>query len=1356
MNESPEKSSNLDQYHLLEKQKKELFEDLIASTELSKDDRDSLLARVFEHSVEDGVDLAEKWVSDKSVVIESVITDGFIHKHPDFSLRLSNRLQEYRDHVDSENKEVMSEFAGTMLEKVSDLKQEPTKKKSKKSGTGITQSFLERVDEYYLNFIRLKKVKEQGPSKKSETKGESIAEQTMIADLRILEPHYYPDAIRKLVGNKVGVGHGLLDQQTVEKILKKAKLSPDEEEVEKVLKKARYKVLDIIYNVQHDEPKKLLKQELITQLQARGYNDDDFELVKNEKRGKYEVVDKTGQNHEFKAENLRLTHQIPFINPHTPDILGYSEVKNNKYRVNRLDKETGEPFFRKEYFGMINGEPCFIANLDCGELLDQILIYPDGSFSKKRTHAIQGFNQVGNDIMYTSNDSAEFNLNRNFFVLHKNDERINDIVDWNCRTPSQKDEDFIVEKDGSIYWIGLTFDYNSNVHRPAILKNNQILMTGRWGEDIDNLIKIDDKITYLIKQNPYKSYSRSTLVHGEEKFGPHKDIKISENKEKLIFVATREDGTSFIYENGAEKELEIEGDIESIVETEKGTYILTNENVSSDSKKPNLVGKIFDTNGVKIIEKSSAKLMEFGSFGGKLTYVISSGNKWRLFWGDESIVFSNGDYPQIVGILGDDLVYKQEFGFGTFKKGEIKNIELFEDGDVIELQDLQVSEGRIIAVYSLEDKEDSRQDMYKVYEYAPEFTLTSQEKKKLELLNILESNSAKQIREYFEKEYPDESKKSLKEKIKDALEHSKNFAQNISQMISESPALFLDTLSAKTDDLSDRNIDEFISIIFPEVQTNHRKAIRKARNERPYSDSSVSSYLSGNKESYEFSDGDPNAQAQLEILTLRQPVREFISSGIYGSLRKGSSSWQKVPFQISESHVGPTREVTAEIKVEKGMKKIMLPKCLNAYIIPERVKGVQEDDTEITLDIFKNSLGEVSLEIPDGIVTILYSQSIQELPVVPPKIDTKQYENFRKDIEKRFGNETVDSITRLPDELKIFIESIEDLEPIEKVEAVESFVKSISYYDFDNADMQSLKKYKSTEEIIAVMSQRMKELKRLPKTPDKEKLGYKKYAGVCTDFAKLTTALLRESGIVSGMISGFQTDGTNMVITEKNAHAVSYALFPAENGKVRIIEIDGTPHGLNDIDEKALSRIRQLSLKERIKKFEEGKEKAQEDQSEKMRELEDLVSKLDDESIKKLQNGELEQFLNTILSSVKESHVAVIDSILNASRYAGYNVGKIIDNEDLSGQVEFVKFIETEIKKEKSREKKEDYFKGEKLFKIIEEFMMRYSRDEDVSSKKDALKIIEKVLDLTKKYLDPLEYRSAIAIVTYLKAKKMS
>jgi hypothetical protein len=513
--------------------------------------------------------------------------------------------------------------------------------------------------------------------------------------------------------------------------------------------------------------------------------------------------------------------------------------------------------------------------------------------------------------------------------------------------------------------------------------------------------------------------------------------------------------------------------------------------------------------------------------------------------------------------------------------------------------------------------------------------------------------------------------------------------------------------------------------------------------------------LGGDRESSEFNDGDPREENSPEVLKLREPISEFLSTGIYGQYNKIRKTWEQVGFPLSQTHIGPTREITAEIPVVKYMKSAILPKCLDGVIITERVKGVMENGEEIQLVVSLNTLGEARVEIPDGVQKIVYSQTLQDLPTVPADVSRDDYEDFRNNYIKRFGNGISEKIVTLPEELRVFIESIKDKSPVEKIEEIESFVRAIGYYDFDNREIQGLKRGKSLEENISIMGQRMKEIKR--KKPEEAlNLAHKKYAGVCSDFAKLTTALLREAGLVSGMVMGLQPSGDETSITTKNSHAIAYALWPAEGGKAKAISLDGTPAGMSEAEERMLFGIRQKSLKEKREQFEQGKDKINVDAEKMMKELEDLIANLDEEGIKKLKNGKLEKALNAILGQVRESHLAVVDRVLNASRYAGFDVTKMIEKGDIEDELAFRRFLESEVTSERRSKNKNSPFRGEELLISIESFVSRYEKDKGVGNRKKAFDIIERIFDLCRSSLDPIESRSAVAVITYLRSEHMT
>ena len=61
--------------------------------------------------------------------------------------------------------------------------------------------------------------------------------------------------------------------------------------------------------------------------------------------------------------------------------------------------------------------------------------------------------------------------------------------------------------------------------------------------------------------------------------------------------------------------------------------------------------------------------------------------------------------------------------------------------------------------------------------------------------------------------------------------------------------------------------------------------------------------------------------------------------------------------------------------------------------------------------------------------------------------------------------------------------------------------------------------------------------------------------------------------------------------------------------------------------------------------------------------------------------------------------------------------------------------------------------RGEGLFNLILEFSNRYSKDH-VGSRTEVFDALEKVFDIAERCLDPIEKRSAMAVVTYLRARK--
>ncbi len=458
---------------------------------------------------------------------------------------------------------------------------------------------------------------------------------------------------------------------------------------------------------------------------------------------------------------------------------------------------------------------------------------------------------------------------------------------------------------------------------------------------------------------------------------------------------------------------------------------------------------------------------------------------------------------------------------------------------------------------------------------------------------------------------------------------------------------------------------------------------------------------------------------------------------------------------ISQEVSDPAKETTFEFVDEKASQNINLPKIANAKIITERLKGITAKDKEVPVEILEeNNLGEVRIDKGKEAKRVSYSMTYSEMPTTMAEITADDYGRFRKDFEKSFGDVMTRPIGDIGDELDIFVRGLSGKSPREQVIAIQEFCYEYGYYNLDNTPRDT----DSFEERLSIMEGRMDELKSA-----KPELAGKKYAGICTDFATLTAGLLRKAGFVSGIASGFVPEAGSTSVKTSRAHATAFVLWPGSSGnaldsglrrndktsendrrgnKPDMIIVDGTP-----------SSITPKIVEQEKKAAGMGKELAV-DAEKQLAELERVLKTMDVEAIKKLSNGKLEQTLNHILYGVQQPHVDVMSRVLNASRYAGFDILEMARG-NLEDQIEFRKFLEEEIYKEKSIFHENRERRGEELFKLMLEFTRRFEKDRNVKGKQEALDVLETVFDTAGKYLDPVEQRSAAAIVTYLRAKKM-
>ncbi len=1386
---------------------------------LPQKERDYLVYRIMEHSTEDGFDLATEFGMGREEKTRGVERDTFISKHSGFTARLSNKLEENKDLAIGDEKVALEQFLKEIagkLEQFNKGKLKHTDWRLNPSLSDETKKLREQIDDYYANFLKLREVREQESPEDNRSVGEKVGEANLNQAELVLEPHYYTGSVRELLleamttpeereqikrGEKSSVDFGfefdlrvsatdmkehwekitgldavaaeeasgslahsnLISRKQLEAFVAPYKIDINTPEFSKKLERSRFRPLDVTFEVENKEAQKELIKEIRASMKSRGFKEGDYKIQFDEEKKKYEIVYAEESDEKIsRLDKKRLNHtkDVPQVWSIEPTDPYYEKIK----AANRGIFTRGQMPYLTSKVVVVGGEIYIqVEGRASGDTVCTFFVYPDGSRSEiyDSVYKVDDVNGKLSFGFSKYSQSQGRNVHEGLVVDGKTVET--KYSEWQTSYfETINDEAYSIKrKEGKI----------------AIFKGNEIVKEFDGNKSIDKLTNINGELSYLVRELAPESGIQNKsveMVVGDKIFGPYTDIKytghgtwlgninchIDENEGKIILYFEKNNGEQFVCINGKEFVLPTTGEIGDCCFVNGQALFSISEERKEKTWGERYVFYIVDENGRKLTRECKS-LENFSSVNGKLTYTshsLEEGNDLDLHYGDETIKLPQREslgygIDYIVGNWNGDLLYVENYrhrlstlhlGHVDFE-GEIKQVSL-------------IGHDRIVVVEengnSFREETNPR---FSIYEYKRDIDLVDEEKRKLQLVNTLELETLENIEAYFKKYYPEEIQKTFREKLKETYEHSKAFAKSLNAFIKESPKSFVDSLKSKQDDMSDYYVQQLVYSLFPNIRQSkerNRGGWFGGGTEQQESPEMTRRAALENRESTsEFLDGDPKAEGGTEIMRFREPVSEMVMTGVYGKYHKKENYWEKSVFPVSNEHFGPTKEITAELMV-KGCQSVILPKCVSGTIIPERVKAITDSGEEISITPNMNVLGEGRVNVPKNTEKIVYSQTIQELPIVPEDISKTEYQKFRTDFERRFGIDSAERIAILPDELVSFAHSIENLAPKEKVVAVERKIRELGYYDFDNKEVQDDKRSKNLDEVFSVMRARIKEVKR--KKPElAQELAGKQYAGVCADFAKLTTALLRQSGFVSGMVEGFRPDADETVITTGHAHAASYVLWPAESGKAKIILLDGTPDGITDEEKKIIQQIQQPSLEEKEKMFDVKKEDINEDANKKLAELETLVKNLDAESIKRLENGELERTLNIVLKQVRESHLSVIDRLLNASRYGGFDVSTLTDTNNTNSELTYRKFLENEVRNERQTIKEDDYFKGESLLRSIEEFVSRYAKDKGVEGKHKALDIIERIFDVSKNNLDPVESRSAAAVITYLRAKRM-
>lgn len=1321
----------------LAQKKQEMFEIVKTLLPENDSDLDHALIAVAEHSIDDAIELC-KDIGILDIAVEYIFkSPNVARKHPTLFSNLSLKMVSLGTGFPNKS-------TSTKLYNLSDTI----------NGAGsITEKQLkfpievkQKIDSYYSELLRFRKVKEiskDSPRAEERTKAQKKGMELLRQQYEMLVPHVWGTKLREIIKDKTGkdiyydkktkdintwADHISFDD--AKEIAKKFGVELKDEELEK----HRYRPLDVTYNMKVAVVESDLKREICENLEKEGYKEPEVFFDSQDKEYKVRVkVPREGKNEapkEKSEEKVESEKKIDFekspkreewnmLNGHKGIKVDYIYVESGLKNITGVEK-TGRKFYIYEggpFNGMDDREQ--IVDYKTGKIYSInsngfLIVHDTQSTSREAVYEAQSGEKisyltlVGGKPAYVVENTQDGK-----WKLMLGQEEVTDSSIYNSSQKIKK----IFDVNGKcvVYFHN---SFNDPFRRSSFLqifpgeKSATISKDFDGDSDVDiQSYGTDDFVAVGYLDGKPVAYTKDRKINLEHGLGNVKKFIVSNDR----ICVVRDKGVTYVSLIHATSSNSILNSVDVFRLNNKEVTVHENDNYyqiynHENARLCNIPKSDYEYHSIKIINDVPFVILKCigATDRGKneyfLTKLYTKGDIKGAFAENPNFHFTG--LPQIIE-QNDRVVFAgmQNGKFVTYEW--MKNLAR---QDLAEVPEEEVEE-KVLSVKDL--KGEDGWDTF--FNQSMNDVISS-----LNMLGLIKNANTENIEELKQYLQIDFKNDGWKEKLEKALSRSPKVASVFNKILRNNPEVLVDDMCAVPDKTDRVYIDYLIGLMVPELKVVMR-GCRMASNLSKglgFYDASPRDYFR-DIGSMNLFGGDPTRGFDKELFRTSDESGEMYVTGMYFEYDNGK--WTKKEIEINESIMGGSSEVTAEIKLGSSMSgKMVLPKRIGGKIIEERVKIVYEDGREEKVKVEKNKFNEsfVNIEFVSGMKSLVWSQEVPDVPYIPA------------DISLRDGFSYAGNILKLPPEEEYFIKSLEGKKPKDKLYAIEKYVKHNSYYDFKNGEVMQYKDGLSPDELLSFMQIRAKELG----------VG-KRFAGVCADFALLTTAILRKAGINAGIASGaVPVDG---VATVGSAHALSVVLWPDPMGN-RVVAIDGTPNeGVTDEETKMLGAIAMKSLSDREKEAEKIERKSA---GEIMRTLDEIEKRLgsgEKDVIKNIQNGELEKMLNTVLKyEVKPEHTAVIKRLFEASRFAGLPVF----SEKLEDKLYVKKFIENESKSEREKIHNDNANSGTELFEIFREYLTKNNGDIDK---------VEKIVDLFEGGLGKVERRVLLLLVQYLKAEKM-
>ncbi len=503
-----------------------------AAFALPRADVVAIAARVFEHSAEDGLKLAERLrLTPDELFGATAASPGFALKHPRVFEGLKAFVVKHEKDIDPQDVEAVR-AAETGAEGVAG-------RRALKLADAESRKHYAQVEAVYADLVKKREIKERGTAAPSgKTAGERLADAYLSEAGLAMQGAFYGGPVRDQLEalyasgakpKKLGKWLDFIrDQQVVTEAelgALCAELKLDAEKFKDSLRGAKY----VLYGAVHGMHKTVAVSSLKSEI--KGLITNDQELVLDEKTGKYEVVGKVKPEDGGKGGRVIERKELKFEMTPACSIgrkLYYSHISyKGGYKI--LDENGNElavGYDDADLPTSIDGKLYFVVGMAGG--LNNIATQSGIEVAVKPEYSrIYSFAKVGGKIVFIARKGGRYLIA---------DESGNEVV------PNYRAIENLVEAGGKYFYEG----HQSNGHKTVVDQDGREY--GGADEECTQPVNVGGILHYIVRTGPQWQEWFVRNERGETFGGGRFITQLAAVGGKAFYVAQEEQGEQRVYD----------------------------------------------------------------------------------------------------------------------------------------------------------------------------------------------------------------------------------------------------------------------------------------------------------------------------------------------------------------------------------------------------------------------------------------------------------------------------------------------------------------------------------------------------------------------------------------------------------------------------------------------------------------------------------------------------------------------------------------------------------------------------------------------------------------------------------------